>query len=83
MPLTSQSLASKVAPKLQDVLEAHKEQIVADAGGMVQRQLLRMAWPTIIGEVPALADVSVQLIVKEFGKLNINDLIKFLEDHAV
>jgi hypothetical protein len=82
MALTPDSLADKLAPKLQAILRARQDEIVAGAGGLPRRAAVRLAFPTFLDEVPVLLRSAIELISDEFGRMNINDLIAFLEAHA-
>jgi hypothetical protein len=82
MALTPGALADKLAPNLQAILRGRQDQIVSGAGSFPRRAAVRLAFPTFVDEVPVLLRSAIDLISDEFGRMNINDLIAFLEEHV-
>lgn len=80
--ITSDGLASKLAPKLQDILRSREKEIIAKGGNFLARSSLVIAFPHIIDEIPVILRSAIDLISEEFGKMNVNDLLAFLESHA-
>lgn len=80
--LTTDSLAAKLAPQLQAILRSREEEFVAAAGNRLRQGAMRLAFPTIVDEVPAILKSAIDLIAAEFGKMNVNDLLAFLESRA-
>jgi hypothetical protein len=63
-------------------VEARRDEIVAGAGGFARREAVRLAFPTFLDEIPAVIRSAVDLISDEFGHMNVNDLLAYLENHA-
>jgi hypothetical protein len=80
--LTTDSLAAKLAPDLQILLLDRKEEIIAMAGNKIERAAMRFAFPSLVKGVPVLLRIAIDLISAEFGKMNVNDLMAFLESRA-
>jgi hypothetical protein len=76
--ITTDALSAKIAPRIVAALEADKARLITLAGSNIRRGALRLAWPTIINEVPELTRLSIDLISDEFGSMNVNDLLTFL-----
>jgi hypothetical protein len=76
--ITTDALSAKLAPQLVAALEANKARIITLAGSNIRRGALRLAWPTILNEVPELTRLAINLIADEFGSMNVNDLLTFL-----
>jgi hypothetical protein len=78
MIITTNALTAKIAPKVVAALEANKASIITQAGSNIRRGALRLAWPTIIAEIPNLTGIAIDLVSDEFGHMNVNDLLTFL-----
>lgn len=83
MPMTTASLADKLAPRLQDILRDRQDEFVASAGGPFVREAVKLAFPTFVAEVPTLLRSAIDMIAVEFGHMDLNDLIAFLDSHAM
>lgn len=75
MPFDPKAFADEISGKLVGLLEERKEEIVADAGGWARRAAVRVAWPTLIAEVPTLARTLIELAAWRFGDLTVSDLL--------
>ena len=82
MPMTRDALADKLAPRLREILERRRAEIIAGAGGFARREALKLAFPSFVDEVPNLLRAALDLISDEFGHMNLNDLLAYLENHA-
>lgn len=83
MPLlTTDGLANKLAPRLQAILKDKEKEIIARSGNMLVRSSMMIAYPHLLDEVPVILRAAIELIATEFGQMNINDLLAFLEAHA-
>ena len=76
------SLTAKLAPQLQELVRARRDAFIANAGGFARREAVRLAFPTFVAEIPTLLRAAIELISDEFGHMNLNDLLAFLESHA-
>jgi hypothetical protein len=79
MPFDPKAFADELATKLIALLESRKDEIVADAGGWPRRAAVRLAWPTLIGEVPPMTETLVELVAERFGHLTVDDLLDALQ----
>jgi len=79
MPLDAKHFADEIAPKLVAILEERKADIIAAAGGFPRRAAVKMAWPTLIGEIPPLTESLVELLAWKFGDMTVNDLVNALD----
>ncbi len=79
MPLDAHHFAAELAPKLIELLEARKSAIIDDAGGLPRRAAVRLAWPTLVGEVPQLTETVIELLAWRFGELTVNNLVEALD----
>jgi hypothetical protein len=82
MATPREALADKIAPRLRAILEARRDEIVASAGGFARREAVRLAFPSFLDNLPALVRSALDLISDEFGHMNINDFLAYLENHA-
>lgn len=76
------SLATKLAPKIKAALESHETSILDSGKNVFERAAIRLVFPRFLGAVPALTKDAITLISDEFGLMNVNDLLEFLDDHA-
>ena len=79
---TTEQLATKLAPKLQTILNERREEIIAKSGDLPTRLAVRSAFPIFVREVPEFLGDALEIIVDEFGRMNLNDLIDFLNHRA-
>ncbi len=79
MPFDPKSFADDLATRLVALLESRKDEIVADAGGWPRRAAVRLAWPTLIGEVAPLTETLIELVAERFGHLTVDDLLDALQ----
>ena len=79
MPLDTKHLADEFSPKLVELLEARKAQIVDAAGGLPRKLAVKMAWPTMIAEVPNLTETLIELLIWKFGEMTVEELIKAVD----
>ena len=79
MAATFDQLAGKIAPELQSILNSRREQIVLNAGTIPARIAVRMAFPVILDEIPELTRDALTLVVTEFGNMNVQDLLQFID----
>ncbi len=79
---TIEQLATKLAPKLQTILSGRRDEIIAKAGDLPTRIAVRTAYPIFLRETPELLFDALDLVVDEFGHMNLNDLIAFLNHSA-
>jgi len=80
--LSTEHLTAKVAPIVQKHLIDAKADIVAHAGGLVERTAVRVGFPIAVREVPPVVEHGIDAVVDEFGQFSIRDLVKFLDGHA-
>ncbi len=80
--MTMTTLVEKIAPKLQAILNERQEDIIEAAGSLPRRVAVRLAFPTLVYEVPNMLQIAIDLIATEFGNMDINDLLEFLNKHA-
>jgi hypothetical protein len=78
-PLTKSALAAKVAPRLVQALQNHKNDIVAAAGNPVERLGVKMGWQAGMREVPVLTEIGVEEMGREISRFSGADLVRFLE----
>lgn len=81
MKVTASGLASKIAPKIQEELKSREHELVASMHPWFLRQAVELAYPTFLGLVPELTRMAVDLVAAEFGDMNVNDLLAFLNEH--
>jgi hypothetical protein len=79
MPFDPKAFADELTTKLVAILESRKDEIVADAGGWPRRAAVRLAWPTLIGEVPPMTETLIELVAERFGHLTVDDLLDALQ----
>ena len=80
MSFDPKKFADEISGKLTTILEAKKPEIVAGAGGWARREAVKLAWPTLIGEVPPLTETLIELVSWKFGRLTIDDLLEALSE---
>lgn len=81
MTVTTAGLADKIAPKLQDMLKSREHDLVSSMHPWFIRQSVQLAYPTFLGQVPELTRIAIDLVSTEFGTMNVNDLLAFLNEH--
>ena len=79
MPLDAKHLADEFSPKLVEILESRKQQIIDSAGSLPRKLAIKMAWPTVIDEVPALTQSMVELLIWKFGDMTVDQLIESID----
>ncbi|HEY2154832.1 MAG TPA: hypothetical protein VGH33_04335 [Isosphaeraceae bacterium] len=79
MPFDPKAFADELATRLAAILESRKDEIIADAGGWPRRAAIRLAWPTLIGEIPPMTETLVELVAEKFGHLTVDDLLDALQ----
>lgn len=79
MAFDPKAFADELATKLVALLESRKDEIVADAGGWPRRAAVRLAWPTLMGEVPPMTETLIELVADRFGHLTVDDLLEALQ----
>lgn len=80
--LTADHLAAKVAVRVREELVKAKPEIVANAGGWIQRQAVRSGFPIAEREVPTFTRHGIDAALEEFGNFSVGDLVKLLDDAA-
>lgn len=80
-PLTRDALVERVTPKVLAELRSRKDEVVAKAGGPVDRAVVRALWPALEREVPVAVEAIVEHIRNDLGHYSVSDLLKFLETH--
>jgi hypothetical protein len=78
MSFNSDALSVKVEGAIREALLAHKDQIIESSGGIFARQGMKIAFPILLDQSGNLAEVAIEVIRKEFGELNVNDLLNWL-----
>lgn len=78
MSFDPKKFADEISGKLVTILESKKGEIVAGAGGWARREAVKLAWPTLIGEVPPLTETLIELVSWKFGSLTVDDLLEAL-----
>lgn len=61
----SNTLVDRLTPEVRAALEARKPEILENAGNFARREAIKLAWPTLLNEVPTLIRTAVDLIKKE------------------
>ncbi len=79
MSFDPKAFADELASRLVVELESRKDEIVADAGGWPRRAAVRLAWPTLIDELPPLTETLIALVAERFGHLTVDDLLDALQ----
>jgi len=79
MTLDAKHFADEIAPKLVALLEERKAEIVDSAGNFPRRTAVKLAWPTLVAEIPHLAETLIELLAWKFGDLTVNDLVMALD----
>lgn len=79
MSLDVKTFAAELSTKLVVLLEARKEELIADAGGWPRRAAVKMAWPTLMAEVPTLTESLIELVAWKFGGMTLEDLVGAIE----
>lgn len=80
--MTKSGLAEKLAPKLRAALEMREKELVAAAHPWFIRQAIGLAFPTFLNQIPSLTRMALDFVITEFGAMNVNDLLAFLETHV-
>ena len=80
--LTAGGLADKLGPKIQAAFQAKEKELVSAAHPWFVRQAIGLAYPTFLEQIPTLTRMAIDLVATEFGSMNVNDLLSFLEQHA-
>jgi hypothetical protein len=80
MAFDAKAFADEIAGKLRSSLDARKDAIVAGAGGWPRRAAVKMAWPTLMGELTPITETLVELVSWKFGSLTVDDLLEALAD---
>lgn len=82
MPMSAQDLADKLSPKIKEYLLNNEDFFVNEAGNVLERSAMRLAFPTFLHRVPDLTRSIIGMVSDEFGSMNVNDLIAFLNEHV-
>ena len=82
MATPADSLASKIALKAAPLAQSVKDSWIASLSNGLKRWAARSLWPELVGAIPYGCKIGVNLVADEFGTMNINDLIAFLDQHA-
>jgi hypothetical protein len=61
----SRSLVDRLTPEVRAALEARKPEILAKAGSLPRREAIKLAWPTLLNEVPTMLRTAIDLIKRE------------------
>lgn len=80
--VTASGLADKMGPKIKAAFEAKEKELVAAAHPWFIRQAIGLAYPTFLEQIPTLTRMVIDLVATEFGSMNVNDLLSFLDQHA-
>lgn len=81
MKVTASGLAGKIAPKIQDAFKSRERELVKSLHPWFLRQAAEIAYPMFLDQIPELTRLAVDLVSTEFGAMNVNDLLAFLNDH--
>lgn len=81
MKVTASGLADKIAPKIQEALRNRERELVQSLHPWFLRQAAEIAYPTFLNQVPELTRLAIDLVSTEFGAMNVNDLLEFLNQH--
>ena len=79
---TTETLAAKLAPRLQAALDGAREDIIANAGNAVTRTAVRLALPVARREVPTLTIHGLDELGKELNTWRISDVLAWLTEVA-
>lgn len=80
--LTTDALTSRIAPRLQALAEANKEQIVQQSGGPLVRLAVRAEWSRGMKAIPGVVQGGVNYVRDELGHWSVRDLLEWLETEA-
>ncbi len=78
MPDTIDTIAERLGPQLQQALEDDRAVILQAVTGLPQRLALRAEFPTLVSVAPALLRTALRVVVAEFGKMDVHDLLDFI-----
>jgi hypothetical protein len=79
MKLDAKHFADEIAPKLVALLDERKDELIGSAGSFPRRAAVKLAWPTLIAEIPQLTETLIELLAWKFGDLTVNDLVMALD----
>ena len=83
MPVvTTNGLADKLGPKIQAAFASREKELVSAGDSWFVRQAIHLAYPTFLDQIPTLTCMAIDFVATEFGNMNINDLLAFLDAHA-
>jgi|GEM_PF-3314108 len=77
----AKDLAAKIAPVVTASLTAHKEDIIASAGGLPARAAVRLGFPTAMRMVPTLTEVGCDAALDRLGGLSLPQLASTVAGH--
>ena len=69
------ALATELAPHLETILQAKRADFEANAGGPARRWLVRQAWPTVMGWLPALLESALALFAWKFAAMTVGEIV--------
>ncbi|MDE2509030.1 MAG: hypothetical protein KGM43_17630 [Planctomycetota bacterium] len=75
---TVDTLAKRLGPRLQEAIEADKDTILGAVHGLPARLALRAEFPALVSASPELLKSALTVIVEEFGRMDVRDLLEFL-----
>lgn len=81
MKVTAAGLADKIAPKVQESLKRSERELIKSLHPWFLRQAAECAYPMFLNQIPELTRITIDLVSTEFGAMNVNDLLSFLNDH--
>jgi hypothetical protein len=73
--------ARRVSPRVVAELESRREAIIADSGGFLIREAVRIGFPVALREVPHLAEAGADAMLDRFGGLTISEIAERLVTH--
>lgn len=74
--MDAKTLAAELSPALQEILNSHKDDFIAEAGGWLTRKALEIAWPVIMRLLPRILQAGIELLAWKFGTMT---LIKVMD----
>lgn len=74
-------LASHIGPAIAKQVASRRDTIVANAGGPIKREAVRLGFPVLIREIPTITEAGIDAALDEFGKLSITDLVERMVKH--
>jgi hypothetical protein len=76
---SANDLAVRISPALVRAIEGRKDAIMAGASGFVERTAFSLAWSSFLAQVPALAALTINRIIAEFGNYSVTDMMNYID----